>query len=231
MAVLLDLPPTNVTDVREVRADDDRLTHKSTANAPSRDEPRFPRHSLLPRGGTGTRIRDRERGDDHNVDRNTGEFRRKTYADRVDAASSNGETIRLRSEAAREVRNVVEELIPLIGQALFPTKLQFLKRALSRCHDQLRDRPTESSFLSIVTLIEGTVAQQKWKEYSAEQLELIRSAADIGYRQTKVSFADYDEIRRKLGGEHIDSHPRIDLDALSLDDLTDDEEAQTPDLS
>jgi len=88
----------------------------------------------------------------------------------------------------------------------------------------LHSHPSETNFLSIITLIESSLSQLKLKEYTSEHLECIRAAVDVGYRQTQVNFSDYDRIRREFDTVGIDTHPRIDLDSLSEDDLTDGEE-------
>jgi len=141
-----------------------------------------------------------------------------------DTPDRDGESARLRSELARDVLHHVEQVIPLIGDVALPTHIQLLRRELSRCHDELKGRPGESPFLSIVTLVEAALAQQKWKQFTGHQLEQIRLAIDVGYRQMHVTFADYDRVRRELAAQKVDTHPRINLESVSLDDIEDDED-------
>jgi hypothetical protein len=101
--------------------------------------------------------------------------------------------------------------------------VELLKRDLSRCHDVLGNSGSERDFLSIITLIESALSQMKWKQYTIQQVDTIRQALDIGYRQVAVSYEDYQLVRKLLAVKDIDPVPRIDLDALKLEDLEDDE--------
>lgn len=225
MPDLLDRPLTRRTHVRDTPTDeDDRLAPNRTRAVLPREEPDFPSRIPTHHGRTGSSVEATERGEQF-AKHDVGEFGRSVARSKaVEAAFVNGETVRLRSEVARDIRNRVNDLIPLVGDIAFATHLQLLKRDLSRCHDLLGSHPSEGSFLSIVTLIESAMSQLKWKEYTSEQLELIRSAADVGYRQTHVNFDDYDAIRRQFSERGIDAMPRIDLNSLSLEELTDGDE-------
>jgi len=228
MAAVLDLPPTHTTVVREASpAENDRLTQYYTPDLAHSEEPEFSSNALTRRGRTASAVGRGERGYQYDTESNVGESRNgATQIETPDVEASDGQSIRVRSELARDIRNRVDELMPLIGEVAFATEVQLLKRDLSRCHDLLRARPTETNFLSIVTLIESAMSQRKWREYTSDELELIRSAVDVGYRQANVSFSDCDAIRRQFSDGSIDTHPRIDLDVLDLDDLTDDEEKE-----
>ncbi|NQT15224.1 MAG: hypothetical protein HQ582_20880 [Planctomycetes bacterium] len=134
------------------------------------------------------------------------------------------ESVRVRKELAKNILARISSLIRLLGDLSFPVNVQFLKQDLSRCHEVLKDHPSETNFLSIVTLIESALSQVKWKEYSAAQIEMVRSAVDLGHRKSQIAFEDYDRIRREFADGGIDFTPRIDLDTLDMDALTDDEE-------
>ena len=131
---------------------------------------------------------------------------------------------RVRSELARDLIQRVNQLLPLVGDVALATHVGLLRRDLSRGHDLLKDHPGENNFLSIVTLVESTMAQLKWKQYTHSQLEAIRQVLDMGYRQVRVGFNDYETARNLFSQKSVDATPRIDLDSLSLEDLTDDEE-------
>ena len=141
-----------------------------------------------------------------------------------ETSGDDGEAARVRSELARELLHRVEQLPALVGDVSLPTNIQLLKRDLSRCHDALRHHPTESSFLSIITLVESAITQTRWKEYSRNQFDRIRSAFEVGYRQLHVNYDDYDRIRRAFAVDSINTHVRIDLESLSLEDIRDAEE-------
>jgi hypothetical protein len=143
--------------------------------------------------------------------------------EREEAYDRDGESARLRSELARDILDRMERVIPLAGEVALPTNIELLKRDLSRCHDQLRKRPAESGFLSIVTLIESALTQRKWREFTREQFERMRSAIKVGYLQSRVTFDDYERVRREVADD-IDTTPRISLESLSWEDVQDDEE-------
>jgi hypothetical protein len=142
------------------------------------------------------------------------------------AASRHAEAMRVRSEVAKDIRSSVNDLKSKIGDVSFVTYLQLVKRNLSRAHDVLGDRPSETVFLSIVTLVESALSQARWSDYSLEQLELIGAAADLGYRQPEIRYQDYECLRHAFAATQIDVRPRIDLDAFQLGDLTDDEDQE-----
>ena len=206
---------------------DDRLTQNETPEVTPRKGPEFPGSVVTRRGRTGSQIEQSERGYQFESERNIGRFRKRAiHIEASEVAPADGKIIRMRSEVARDIHNRVNELIPLVGDVSFATNLQLLKRDLSRCHDVLGKHPSESNFLSIITLVEAALAQFKLKDYTPAQLEWIRAAIDVGYRQSSVSFDDYDQIRREFAQHDIDTHPRIDLDAFSMDDLTDGEDEE-----
>jgi len=229
MAAVLDLPPTHATVVRDViPARNDRVTQYDTPDIFHGEEPEFSWQVLTRRRRTASAIEQGERGRQYDSESNVGQFHNGVtqIAPSEEVEVSDGQSLRVRSELVRDIRNRINDLMPLIGDVAFATEVQLFKRDLARCHDVLRDCPTEANFLSIVTLIESSTSQRKWRDYSSDQLNLIRSAVDIGYRQTRVSFSDSDSIRRRFSDEGIDTHPRIDLDSLNLTDVTDDEEKE-----
>ena len=121
----------------------------------------------------------------------------------------------------------MEQLVPLVGDVALPVNIELLKKRTVRCHDVLGHRPSESNFLSIVTLVESVISQLKWKQYDQSQLERISSAIAVGYRQAHVTYDDYAQVRTAFAEARIDSNPRIHLESLELKDLTettDDEE-------
>ena len=135
-----------------------------------------------------------------------------------------GEGSRVRSELARDLVQRVNQLLPLLGDVSLATHIGLLKRDLSRCHDTLKPHTSESAFLSIVTLIESAMAQLKWKQYGKPQLETIRQALEIGYRQVRVRFDDYEKARTLFSQQSVDPTPQIDLESLKLEDIKDAEE-------
>lgn len=141
----------------------------------------------------------------------------------TDTQSDDGDAARARSEVARDVLHRVDRLVPLVGDVALPVNIELLKKELSRCHDVLGHRPSESNFLSIVTLVESVISQLKWKEYDRSQLDRIASAVAVGYRQAHVTYDDYAHVRAAFADAKIDASPRICLESLDVKDLTDDE--------
>jgi hypothetical protein len=135
-----------------------------------------------------------------------------------------GEGSRVRSELARDLVQRVDQLLPLLGDVSLATHIGLLKCDLSRCHEILKAHPGESDYLSIVTLVESAMAQRKWKQYGKPQMEAIRKALEIGYRQVQVRFEDYEKARTLFSQERVDPTPRIDLETLSWEDIADAEE-------
>lgn len=138
--------------------------------------------------------------------------------------SSDGDAVRVRSELARDLIQRVHESLPLVGDVSLATHVNLLKRELSRCHDALKNHSSERAYLSIITLVESAMAQLKWKQYTRPQLEAICQALEIGYRQVRIDFADYEYARSLFSQQNVDATPRIDLGAVKWEDITDDDE-------
>jgi hypothetical protein len=130
------------------------------------------------------------------------------------ALEHDSEAARRRSELARDVLGRTEQMMPLIGDPALAVNIRLLKKDLAGCHDRLKGSPSESDFLSLVTLVESAIVARKWKEYTPAFLEQIRSAIDIGYRQSHIRFEDYDLVRRQFLAGSAGAGPRIDLESL-----------------
>ncbi len=131
---------------------------------------------------------------------------------------------RVRREQARELSQRVDQLLLLLGDLSLATHIGLLKRDLSRCHDALRDYPDESNYLSIITLVESALTQLKWKQYTRSRLQAIHKALDIGSRQVRVSFADYEKVQQLLSDANVDASPRLDLEAVSWNEIANEED-------
>jgi hypothetical protein len=165
-----------------------------------------------------------ERGDDKARNRTEPAKTPRNGSAEILKIQNDGEAVRVRSELARDLIERVSQLRPLVGDVSLATNIGLLKRDLTRCHDALKNYPAERNYLSIVTLVESAMAQLKWKQYTGQQLEAIRQALDIGYRQVKVGFADYEKARTLFSQQNVDATPRIDLEALKWEDITDDDQ-------
>lgn len=200
------------------------LTSHRTPTNRKQQPVRLRRGREMPRYDTGPEVDPHERGDEEECNRAEGKAADQTSTASEEAVSSDGEAVRVRSEIARDLIHRVDELVPLVGDVALATNVQLLKRDLSRCHDLLRGHPRESDFLSIVTLVESSLAQLKWKQYTRPQLETIRQVFDIGYRQVQVGFEEYEKARTLFCSKHVEATPRIDLESLKWEDIKDEEE-------
>jgi predicted DNA-binding antitoxin AbrB/MazE fold protein len=126
-----------------------------------------------------------------------------------------------RRELAQALVRRVESLLPFIGDVGLPAHLELLKRDLARSHQVLRAHPEDNDYLSVITLVESVLVSRSWKQYTREYLEAIRQALEVGCGPQPVSFADYERAGDLFAAAGIDTMPRVDLDALSEDDLTD----------
>lgn len=122
-----------------------------------------------------------------------------------------------RSELARDLLAMADRLITVCGDVSLATHVQSLKRLLSKCHDELQGHPSESDFMSIVTLVESSLAQCNWKQYTPERLAALRDAFATGYNQPRITFADYERVRGTFRTEKIETLPSFDLESLDTE--------------
>lgn len=207
-----------------VAVDSNLLTNPRTLPVKSRQKTLYPDKLRRQAGQTGLDVDPAEQGDEEERNQagplEVNQERVTKKQDRIE----NSEGGRLRSEQARDLVQRVNQLLPLLGDMSLATHIGLLKRDLSRCHDALKDYPGESNYLSLVTLVESAMAQLKWKQYTRQQVEAIRQALDIGYRQVRVRFEDYDKFRTLFAQKNVDATPRIDLESLKWEDIADEEE-------
>lgn len=206
-----------------VAADVHLLTSPRTLLVKPRQKPASPAWSRYPASQTGFDVDPAEQGDEDERNQAGPGERNQARAVKEQERIEDGEGGRVRSEQARDLVQRVNQLLPLIGEVSLATHIGLLKRDLSRCHDALKDYPSESNYLSIVTLVESAMAQLKWKQYTCSQVEAIRQTLDIGYRQVRVRFEDYEKSRTLLAQKNVDATPRIDLESLKWEDLADEE--------
>jgi hypothetical protein len=212
------------TSTMSVPLDMGQLTSPRTSPATPRREKGFlPERRTPSAPRTGLDVDPSERGDEGVRNQaNTPDGNRGRVEEARDCTDDE-EGGRVRSELARDLIRRVDQLLPLVGDVSLATHIGLLKRDLSRCHDALKDHPGESNYLSIVTLVESAMAQLKWKQYTPPQLDAFRKALDIGYRQVRVRFEDYEKARGLLARNNVDATPRIDLASLKWEDVADEE--------
>lgn len=165
------------------------------------------------RGSTDIVIYEEELGEDQLVSVDTDQIRVLSSVRNNVAHGS-----RVRSELCRAVLARLRRLAAVIGENSAAGHLELLKRELSHCHDALLHRESENNFLSIVTLVEGALASQRWNKITSVDIELFRSIIEIGYEKVSVEHDDYLHAVESLRNQKIRFVPEIDLAAFDEDD-------------
>jgi hypothetical protein len=122
-----------------------------------------------------------------------------------------------RQKIAKEISDATKRAVASHGTVRFASSLQLLRRALSKCHDVLRDRKSESDYLSIVVLAEKALSQEKWREISKDTLQQLKTALVHGETAPRVTYDDFNRVFRLLNATGSFSGPALDFD----DDTTD----------
>jgi hypothetical protein len=78
-------------------------------------------------------------------------------------------------------------------------------------------RPEDNNFLSVVTLVEASLASLTWKDYTPEVLDALRGAFSAGLGAGEFTFEMYDGIRRHFKASGIPTGPTIALAAHDED--------------
>ena len=233
MIVVADLPPASSTTAGQVmQRNGEQETQRVGLTEPTEGRERLSTVQAVERKRTAALVEEVERGLSYEQVQNEGVLEPSRRARRRGPAavdSADGEASRLRSALARQMSQRARNLISHLGDPSFATSLELLKRDLSRCHDRLANRPSEAHFLSLVTLIESVFAQTKLKDYTPSQLEQVLAAIEVAYRQPKITFEDYERIRKDFLRHGIETRPIFDLDVLSMDELADGEEPEEDD--
>jgi hypothetical protein len=126
-----------------------------------------------------------------------------------------------RTDLVRQLLGRVERLAPRLGDVSLAAELQLLKRELARGHAVLGRRPEDNNFLSVVTLVEATLACLTWKDYTPHVLDALRRAFAAGRREGAFPFEEYDAIRRHFRDSGIPTGPTIDLSSAALEEEED----------
>jgi hypothetical protein len=126
-----------------------------------------------------------------------------------------------RADLVRQLLARVDRLAPRLNDVSLAAEVQLLKRDLARSHPILSAHPNDNNFLSVVTLVEATLASLTWKGYSTGVLDVLRQAFSAGLRDGEFTFDEYDAIRRHFKASGIPTGPTM---ALSSPDLEKDED-------
>jgi predicted DNA-binding antitoxin AbrB/MazE fold protein len=131
----------------------------------------------------------------------------------------------VRRELARRLAHRTHQLLSLVGDVALSPNLQLLKRELAQGHDLLGGSADEEGFRSLIVLVESALVSMTWKQLTQRHLEAIRDVFLLGEGATPIRFEDQERARRLLRTAGLATLPQIDLEALSEDELRDDEEA------
>jgi hypothetical protein len=131
-----------------------------------------------------------------------------------DATRGTPHEARSRPELARQLLARVDRIESRLGDISLAAEVQLLKRELARGHDVLNSCREDNNYLSVVTLVEGALANLTWKGYTPAVLESLRRAFSAGTCEGSFTFEDYDAVRRHFAGAGIATGPRIDLTSL-----------------
>ncbi len=101
-----------------------------------------------------------------------------------------------RHELAQQLLARVDRLANRLGDVSLAIEIQHLKRELVRGHTVLANRPADNNFLSVVTLVEATLASLTWKGYTPVILDALRRSLLPGLDAGEFPFEEYDAIRR-----------------------------------
>jgi hypothetical protein len=123
------------------------------------------------------------------------------------------------AEAAEARRKVAEALVPLAdrakrahGSIRLNTELQLLRRELSRAHDVLQTRPSETDYLSIVVLVEEALVGKKAREVTQDTLRVAAEILNYGLVKQSVSYDDFNIAFRKMNAPGHLIGPEVNLD-------------------
>jgi hypothetical protein len=122
-----------------------------------------------------------------------------------------------RAELARVLLARVDRLAPRLGDVSLAAEVQLLKRDLLRGHAVLSVRPEDNNFLSVITLVEATLASLTWKGYVPGVLDALRRAFSAGVCEGEFTFEEYDAIRRHFKASGLPTGPTIDLSSSDLE--------------
>jgi hypothetical protein len=142
-----------------------------------------------------------------------------------DATRGTPHEARSRTELARQLLARVDRIESRLGDISLATEVQLLKREMARGHPVLSRRAEDNNFLSVITLVEGTLANLTWKDYTPKVLDSLRRAFSAGSREGEFSLEEHDAIRRHFRQSAYPTGPRIGLTSPELEEDEDDSQA------
>jgi hypothetical protein len=128
-----------------------------------------------------------------------------------DLGQKTGQKPTTRAELARQLLARVDRLAPRLGDVSLAAEVQLLKREIVRGHAILSARPADNNYLSVVILVEATLASLTWKRYTPGILDALRRAFAAGVGEGEFTFDAYDAIRRDFKTSGIPAGPTIPL--------------------
>lgn len=122
---------------------------------------------------------------------------------------------------AQRLLELAKKLIVNHGTVKLAADLQLLRRELARGHAVLSGSKAENDYLSIITLVEGSIESLDWKSVQKQQLEEIKNALAVGCGDTPVTFDSFNRTARRLRGSNVPTLPVFDIDEEEKTEATD----------
>ncbi len=175
------------------------------ATNPLTDQSRQEEARPRPETRTVSRVDRCERGDREAKDVSAASDGTSSTTDSAPAAAAT------RRELAAQLSRAIARVIAGHGSVKMATALQLLKRELSRSHDVLGPLKTENDYLSIVVLVETGLGTKDWKAISKQELNALRAALEIGAKEPRVTFDDYNRTFRLLNASGWGTGPSFEF--------------------
>jgi hypothetical protein len=137
------------------------------------------------------------------------------------------ELVAKRQECSRRLSGLVANARRDRGTIAMAADVQLLKRELSRAHTLLGASRSESNYVSIITLVEATLASLDWKTATEQQLLQVQKALEVGGDSSTVTFDDFNKQRRLFRGNDLPTFPKFDFSA-DEDGFTEDNDSSEP---
>jgi hypothetical protein len=112
----------------------------------------------------------------------------------------------------------VDRLEACLGDVALAAEIQLLKRELARGHAVLSRVSEDNNYLSVVCLVEATLASLTWKDYTPVVLAALRRAFAAGIRHGVFPFDEYVALRRHFRESDIAIRPTIDLSSPDIEE-------------
>lgn len=123
-----------------------------------------------------------------------------------------GETAEQRREMAGRLCELMTRVVSNCGRVRMAADIELLKRELARCHEVLGQTGLESDYVSIITLVEASIASMDWKHATKDQLRRVNEILTVGRDTTPVTFDHFNKALKVLRGHMLPTGPSFEID-------------------